>query len=157
METTLLICSCTSCGEELEFDAAESGQLCRCPDCDTPFMLPYGAAPAGRDGEPAESVEESPSHHRHPAPLSDNVPMKFGSSVPSAYCPSGAAGDVGILFARGLVALVAEVAAGAGGAALAVVVNVIHNLLPVFIFVVPVLIVLILVAAPIVFGRFWGG
>jgi hypothetical protein len=76
----------------------------------------------------------------------------LGEGVKLAYTPSGESGDTTTLFLSGLIGFGVGLLKGAGLLALALVTNIIHNLLPVFIFVLPLIIVGFMLAAPFVVG-----
>ena len=99
--------------------------------------------------QPGDPTDPVLSRH---ASQAEDLPVSYGSAVPLAYCPAGNPGNTGTLFLYGLFGMVAGLAAGAGCAAGAALLNVVHNLLPVFIFVLPLLIIAFLALAPAVVG-----
>ena len=86
------------------------------------------------------------------APLTENVAVEFGRSFPLAYRPSGTPGDVGKMVLAGFPAVGAGLAAGAACVGGAFALNVLHNALPVFIFLFPIVILGLLAISPGVLG-----
>ena len=82
----------------------------------------------------------------------EDLHTEWGEGVQLAYTPSGESGDTTALFLSGVIGFGVGLLKGAGLLALALVINVIHNLLPVFIFVLPLVIAGIMLAAPFVVG-----
>ena len=78
--------------------------------------------------------------------------MDYGPSVKLAYTPSGEKGKTSTLLFHGASGFLVGLFKGALVLAAAVVVNVIHNLLPVFFFVLPLLIVGLMLLAPVAVG-----
>lgn len=81
------------------------------------------------------------------------APQKpIGSEVPLAYTPSGKSGQVATLVLFGALGLLVGAAASGLLVGLSVLVNVIHNMLPKFFFILPIGILLMLAAAPAALG-----
>ncbi len=120
-------------------------------------MVPFESSPgtSGPEEPPPDSFrsgEDSPYERRTPAPLDDNVPVAFGRSLPSAYEPSGASGDLSVMFTAGVPGLAVGLGAAALCAGGSFLLNVLHNVLPVFIFILPIAILALLAASPAAFG-----
>ena len=141
-----------SCGKELCFEPAEAGDLKRCPDCGTAVMVPLES----EHQQPEAQVLKSPVRSGIATAPPQDVPVQFGAAVPSAYQPSGQVGQVGLLNLYGAIGSVAGVAAAGGVAGSAALLNLVHNLLPVFIFVMPLLILALLAVSPGVLGLIAG-
>jgi hypothetical protein len=82
----------------------------------------------------------------------EDIPISVQSEADSAYEPSGVSGNVGVLFGFGALGLAAGTAAGLGCTGLAVLLNLIHNVLPVFIFIFPLAVLGVLAVGPMVYG-----
>ena len=78
--------------------------------------------------------------------------MDYGLSVKLAYSPSGQKGKTSTLLLHGLTGLLVGLFKAALVLGAAIVVNIIHNLLPVFIFVFPLIIVGLMLLAPAAVG-----
>ncbi len=89
---------------------------------------------------------------REESPSREDALVDWGPSVKLAYTPSGARGDTMTLLFSGATGLLVGLLKAAIVLAGAVVVNVIHNLLPVFFFVLPLVIVGLMLLAPYAVG-----
>ncbi|MGF1580352.1 MAG: hypothetical protein ACFCD0_13400 [Gemmataceae bacterium] len=83
--------------------------------------------------------------------------VKYGESVPSAYEPSGEPGNLFILLAYGLFSLVVGALVGLLIGLVAAGINWVHSYLPFFLFVIPILVLIILAVNPIFVGMVTGG
>lgn len=86
------------------------------------------------------------------ADRSQDEPCEFTTNVPLAYEPSGAWGNVVVLLMFGALAIGVGVTAGLASAAVVGGIDYVHQLLPVYIFVVPILLLLLMAATPAVMG-----
>ena len=141
------------CGAISTFVSEEVGELKRCDKCLSSFMVPFESSP-DTNLAPDNELEDrgEPSLRWTRAALTDNLPVEFGTSFPLAYEPSGAPGDMAKLVLGGFPAIGAGVAAGAACAGGALGLNALHNAIPYFIFLVPMVILGLLAISPAVFG-----
>jgi len=135
--------ACPSCGQENEF------QREFCWACSHRFGTPVAVKDVAGD-----ETQELPDFYLDAvdSPRSEDMFVDWGSPVEMAYKPSGEPGQTSVLFLESVQGFLVGLFKGALLLALAVGLNLIHNLLPVFIFVMPVLIVGIMLAAPLVAG-----
>lgn len=115
------------CDHQLNFDEERAGSLERCPQCKAPFFVPF---------DEEEAIDEAPLEVTSPKV----EPIESFATVPLVVALGGVAGLMGGYMAGAL-------CVGA-----AILLNVIHNLLPVFIFVLPLIIVGFLAFTPAVYG-----
>lgn len=141
------------CGAISTFGSKEVGELKRCDKCLSSFMVPFESSPDTKLAPDRELEDpDGPSFRWTRAVLTDNVPIEFGTSFPLAYEPSGAPGDMAKLVLGGFPAIGAGVAAGAACVGGALGLNALHNAIPYFIFLVPMVILGLLAISPAVFA-----
>jgi len=125
MNSSTITCGC---GQELSLLDCTPGSLARCPDCNAPFVVPV-------DEEPEEEIVDEPEE----AVEVEEDPFNFTDAI--------------LLWAfSGIPGLVAGYTMGALCAGGAILINVLHNLLPKFVFVMPMIIIAFMAATPAVFG-----
>ena len=141
--------SCPDCGQENEIQR-EFCWACHAKLGDA-AAAPTAAGGMGLQPDPAPTV--SAAHiYREESLRTEDLYTEWGDGVRLAYTPSGEKGDTTALFLSGGIGFAVGLLKGAAILALALVVNVIHNLLPVFIFVLPLVIVGLMLAAPFLVG-----
>ena len=135
--------ACPSCGQDNEF------QREFCWACSHRFGTPVAVK-----NQSEEETREEPRFYLDAidSPRSEDMFVDWGSPVKMAYKPSGKPGQTSVLFLQSLLGFLIGLFKGAVLLALAVGLNLIHNLLPVFFFIMPVLIVGLMLAAPFVVG-----
>lgn len=140
---------CPACGQEneiqREFCWACFGKL------DQATAAPAAAKGITLQPDPPPSVSAA-SIYREESLRTEDIYTQWGEGVQLAYTPSGEPGDTATLFLSGGIGFGVGLLKGAGLLALALAINIIHNLLPVFIFVLPLIIVGLMLAAPFVVG-----
>ena len=150
------------CGKSVPYWDELMGQRSTCPQCGTSFTFPLpGQAPpapvpmdmAGQD----EPVPSAPSRIRTTeASSTEDQHYSFGESVESAYVPGGERGNRGMIFGHAVLGAVFGILAMAGLVVGSIILNVIHNILPVFIFLLPIVILGMVALAPAMVGMMVG-
>ena len=84
--------------------------------------------------------------------INEDVPVNFGTSCPSAYQPSGQLGNIGTVHLNAFYGMLAGLGSAGGCIIVATLLNLIHNMLPVFKIAMPLAILGLMAVAPIVIG-----
>ncbi len=132
---------CWACYSKLGDSKAENGAEPQ-PEQGTP---PAQGVPA-EQSSPSETIRPEETRPR------EDVLVDYGPSVKLAYNPSGQKGKTSTLLIHGATGVLVGLFKAALVLAAAVVVNIIHNLLPFFFFLLPLVIVGLMLIAPGVVG-----
>lgn len=144
--------TCDQCGKSYRWKPELAGRRAKCK-CGAAIAFPE-SLPSDDLGEIELDTPAIPE--RQAFSMGKDVPLDYMES-PSVYQPSGAMGNIGKVALSGLFSLGWGLAIGFGCGAVGAGINFLHNLSPVYIFIVPILVILLFLAAPALIGIAGGG
>lgn len=139
--------TCDQCGKSYRWMPELAGRRAKCK-CGAAIAFPESQL----EDDFGEIELDTPAvPQRQTFPMAQDLPLDYVES-PSVYQPSGAMGNLGKVALSGVFSLGWGLLIGFGCGAVGAGINYAHNLSPVYIFVVPILVILLFLAAPALVG-----
>lgn len=130
-----------ACNAELTFQPEQGGSLQRCPSCNSPFTVPWPEEETTTWAEQGEDVW-----------LAEQQQLQERQEEASFAGQTSGAHLFMLMFVFGPMAAALGYVAAAACAGGAILINIVHNLSPVFVFAMPIVIVFFMAITPAVYG-----
>lgn len=148
---------CKKCGGTIPLPDGQAESIVQCT-CGAKFRISNPTPAPNQESPEIRPKSNIRSNSKKPAvgvTFDESLrkhPEDFGTNVPSAYEPSGAPGNLGVLFLFAVLGMAASLAAGLLCGLLAFGITYVHSLLPVYIFIVPFFVLILVALTPGIAG-----